>query len=102
MPRNIRRKKPRDPSKPIDPARVIFEENRAIDEQRATYRHPDLQPLTLTALKDAFALNFIECTYTFDGQYECFVKANDISRTINPFDGADVLQFFRDVVCPKL
>lgn len=65
------------------------------------YRHPDLQPVTLTALIDAFRLNGVAFTHELDGQYECTVEAAGIKREINPYDGAEVLAFFREVVCQR-
>lgn len=61
-------------------------------------RHPDLQPVTLTALADAFKLNNINFGYAMDGSYDCEVTAAGLSRVINPFDGAEVLKFFNDVI----
>lgn len=68
------------------------------DEAIQLYRHPDLQPVTLTGLRDAFKLNNIHLTSEMDGSYDCNVSAAGLSRVINPFDGADVLQFFKDVL----
>ncbi len=65
------------------------------------YRHPDLQPVTMTALIDAFRLNGVAFTHEMDGSYNCLVEAAGIKREINPHNGAEVLQFFRDVVCPR-
>lgn len=65
------------------------------------HRHPNLQPVTLSALIDAFRLNDVVFNYELDGQYECNIEAAGIKREINPYDGAEVLQFFRDVVCQR-
>lgn len=67
-----------------------------------THRHPDLQPLTLSGLADAFKLNGISFTSEMDGSYDCRVMAGPVGNrlvvTINPFDGAEVLQFFKDAI----
>lgn len=67
-------------------------------EAAVLFRHPDLAPLTLSGLTDAFRLNHITFSHVLDGQYDCTVTARGISRVINPYDGADVLQFFKDVI----
>lgn len=63
-----------------------------------THRHPDLQPVTLTALIDAFKLNEIPFSYTVLDQYGYALSTASMTREINPFDGAEVLQFFKDVI----
>lgn len=68
------------------------------DKGLQLYRHPDLQPVTLSALIDAFRLNNVAFAHELDGQYSCNVEAAGIKREINPYDGADVLQFFKDVI----
>lgn len=65
------------------------------------YRHPDLNPVTLTGLIDALRLNEIPFTYEMDGQYCCDISAGGFKAEINPFDAAEVLSFFRAVVCPS-
>lgn len=62
-------------------------------------RHPDLMPVTLSGLIDAFKLNEIAFKHRLDGQYECHVSAGGVDRVINPYDGSECLSFFRDVIC---
>lgn len=121
MPRQIKRKRPQD----LNGSKLKAGQQRAtpgqaivathVPETKApTCRHPHLEPLTLTALMDAFKLNGIYFSAEMDGSYECHARAWTggyglscpdegliLRRTINPFDGAEVLQFFKDVVCPR-
>lgn len=68
------------------------------EQPAVIFRHPDLAPLTLTGLRDALKLNSIHLTSEMDGSYDCNVSANGLSRVINPYDGAEVLQFFKDAL----
>lgn len=114
MPKQKRRKAPQDLNgsklksgqqratpgqfKPHDYNPPTAEPLAAPAEAIVTHRHPDLAPLTLTGLYDALKLNHIHLTHVLDGQYECTVTAHGLTRVINPYDGAEVLQYFRDVL----
>lgn len=64
-----------------------------------TAKHPNLAPVTLTGLIDAFKLNEIPFKHELDGQYELMVEAKGLKREINPYRGSEILQFFKDVIC---